>query len=254
MPNTNPFVLTQFAAPDPNAAPITLAQLVATLNLLVSSEIQGSYIPYVKQNGTPGVDDQDKAWLELDSQGRPIGIKTFWNGHWRRVYNGMPGEIRGYSGDPTVDFDSQGLGKVGLAYDGWHICNGLDGTPDMSDRFPIGAHMNNVDHPGFSAGQWQTWVSNTTAEHTGGVRDFTLDENTSFWREVPAVRARLWTATGNAPQPHTGDLWGLKSNTTDTDNDDIAGKVPGPPKATPNPVSVINPFIAQAWIIFVGYS
>jgi hypothetical protein len=250
----NPPILTQFAAPDPNAAPLTVAQLVALLNLLVSSEIQGSYIPYIVQAGTPGVEDQDKSWLELDSNGRPIDIKIFWHGHWRRVYNGMPGEIRGYSGDPSVDFDSRGLGKVGLTYDGWHLCNGMDGTPDYTDKFPIGAHLNNVGHPGYNptSGQWETWVNNTVGEHTGGAKDFTLGPTNTWSVYEPPVRARLWSASTNAPAPHTGGLWGLSSNTNDSDNDNIAPAIPG--NQTPDKVNVINPFVAQAWIIFVGYA
>src|SRR4029077_11212585 len=149
----NPIITTTFAPPDPGATPLNLIQLVDLLKVLVSSEMQGSYIPYVMQNGTPGVEDQDKSWLELDAQGRPIAFKIFWHGHWRRVYNGMLGEIRMYSGDPGTDFDTNGLGKVGLTYDGWHLCNGKDGIVDLSDRFIVGAHMNNHDGVnGFQSG------------------------------------------------------------------------------------------------------
>jgi hypothetical protein len=151
----NPPVLTQFANPDPNAAPLNITQLVQLLNVLVGSEIQGSYIPYVLQNGTPGMDDTDKAWIELDTAGRPKAVKVYYNGTWRRVYNGMLGEIRGYHGDPSTVFDDNGLGKVGLEYDGWHLCNGKDGTPDLSDKFVIAGHMNNSNgHTGYNNG-WQ---------------------------------------------------------------------------------------------------
>ena len=247
----NPPILTQFAAPDPNAAPLTIAQLIQLLNVLVSSEMQGSYIPYIMQSGTPGVDDQDKSWLELDSQGRPIAIKIYWHGHWRRVYNGMLGEIRGYQGDPSVDFDARGLGKVGLTYDGWHLCNGLDGSPDLSDKFLIGAHMNNTLHPGFDDGEWQTWISNTEGEHTGGVRDITLDAENTYRPARGAVTARRHSADGNAPDP-VGTLLGIGSSDVQYPlqggGEEEAGNL------TPPSISVINPFIATGWIIFVGYA
>jgi hypothetical protein len=129
----NPIVLTTIGQADPNDAPISVNDLINLLNQLISSSIQGSYIPYIIQHDTPGVDDRDKAWIELDTGGRPIAIKVWYAGNqgaWRRVYNGMIGEIRGYSGDPSIDFDTSNdpqhaglytFGKIGQAYDGWHI-------------------------------------------------------------------------------------------------------------------------------------
>lgn len=73
----NPAVLTTFANPDPEAAPLNITQLVALLNTLVMSEIQGSYIPYVIQHETPNVDDRDKAWIYTDTQGRPVEIRIW---------------------------------------------------------------------------------------------------------------------------------------------------------------------------------
>src|SRR5678815_1302584 len=148
----NPEVVTQFGNPDPDAAPLNITQLVALLNTLITSQIQGSYIPYVIQHGEPGVNDRDKAWIYVDTQGRPVETRIWWeNGSaWRRVYNGMIGEVRMYNGNPGTDFDSDGLGNIGGNYDGWHLCNGKDGTPDLSDNFPIAAHMNNADgHTGY---------------------------------------------------------------------------------------------------------
>lgn len=247
----NPSVLTQFAAPDPNAAPLTVVQLVELLNRLVSSEIQGSYIPYVIQNGTPGVEDQDKTWLELDSQGRPIAIKIYWHGHWRRVYNGMLGEIRGYQGNPATDFDTRGLGKVGLTYDGWHLCNGLDGAPDLSDKFVIGAHLNNADgHDGYDSGQWKTWLTGAGL-HTGGAKDITLTDATTYRPARDAVTARRHSADGNAPDD-TGTLLGIGS--ADTQYPLQGGGEEDAGNTEPDSISVVNPFIALGWIIFVGYS
>src|SRR6516225_3262089 len=126
----NPVVLTQLAHADPNADPLNINELIDLLNTLVSSQITGSYIPYVISNTTPGIDDQDKAWIELDSAGRRKSTKIFFSGNWRRVYNGMLGEIRGFSGDPTdlTKWDANGHGAVGGDYDGWQICNGLNGA------------------------------------------------------------------------------------------------------------------------------
>lgn len=242
-----PPVLTQFANPDPNAAPLTVTQLVQLLNALVSSTIQGTYIPYIISADTPGADDHDKAWIKLSSTGIPLGTFIWYSGNWRRIYNGMIGEVRGYMGNPSTDFDANGLGIIGGNYDGWHLCNGKDGTPDMSDQFIIGAHMNNVDHPGYDNGEWVTWVSNTGAEHTGGVRDITLSAANTYRPAEAALTVQRFTATGNAPDP-AGDLLATGGGGTRYELEAADAGNPTPPA-----ISVINPFIAMAWIIFVGY-
>src|SRR5215469_13771641 len=139
----NPTIITQIANASPNAAPLTLNELIAILNPLISSVLQGNYIPYVISQATPGQDDNDKAWIELDSAGRPLSMRIYYNGNWRRIYNGMIGEIRYYSGAPgSPNWDSDGHGIIGQAYDGWQICNGKNNSPDLSDRFIVGPHMN----------------------------------------------------------------------------------------------------------------
>src|SRR5215471_12373749 len=132
---SNPAVVTQIANASPNAAPLTLNEMIAVLNPLISSQIQGTYIPYVIGNQTPGMEDTDKAWIETDSAGRPLAIRTYFNGNWRRIYNGMTGEVRMYSGAPGApNWDSNGHGIIGKEYDGWQICNGKNNSPDLSDR------------------------------------------------------------------------------------------------------------------------
>lgn len=244
----NPAVLTTFVNPDPNAAPLTVTQLVQLLNSLVSSTIQGTYIPYVISNDTPGADDHDKAWIVLDTNGRPTDIKIWYNGNWRRVYNGMLGEVRGYNGDPTVDFDTDGLGLVGGRYDGWHLCNGKDGTPDLSDKFLIGGHMNNSHgHTGYSSG-WQTFVDGSTDQKTGGNHSVTLDAAHTYEPPIDVVVYKR-SAPGDTSDP-AGNLAGVTPEpATDVHLYNNSGG-----NTTPDPINILNPFVALGWIIFVGYS
>jgi len=258
--------------PLPGAAPLNLTQLFTLANELVHSEIQGSYLPYVIKNGTPDVDDQDKVWFQLDSQGRPIAIKVFWqgsgpNGAWRRVYNGMLGEIRAYHGAPGYGpapalFNTNGMGNSGLEYDGWHICNGKDGTPDLSDKFLLGAHMNKTDSKNdYEDGEWVSWIDKKEAKATGGTIDFTSTDSNTFQKPNDALIVGKWTATGNTrPDDGSGDLYGLPVRISgpgsppdpdDIKNATLIGVDDG--NLTPDPVSIINPFIALGWIIFVGY-
>ena len=253
MADVNPPVITRFGDPDPDDAPLNVNALVAMLNALVTSEIQGSYIPYVIQFGEPDIDDQNKAWIELTApapSGKPKAIKLFYNGRWRRIYNGMLGELRGFWGDPSDYFNENGLGNPGGEYDGWHICNGLGGTPDLSDKFMVGGHMNNADRPGYNSGQqrWQTFVDGVHNLTEGGAKDFQLDAAHTFQPAVDRVAATKWSADGNAPDGG-GDLLGKP--TGPDENLLIAPRNDGNPN--PTPVPTLPPFKAMAWIMFVGY-
>jgi len=250
---SNPPVLTQFALPDPNASPLSVTQLVQLLNVLISSEIQGAYAPYVLQSGTPDVRDQDKVWIEQDTQGRPVNIKTYWHGRWRRVYNGMLGEIRIYSGDPSIDFDSNGLGIVSGNYDGWHLCNGQDGVEDMSDRFVIGAHMNNNQLAGYQGGQWVTTEVNSGGEHSGGARDITLNAENTFQPAQPPVVVGKYLFPGGTGETldSAGDIYGKPSLQDDTKNKTL---LDGIDQTTPSIINIIPVYLAFAYIKFIGYA
>jgi hypothetical protein len=50
----------------------------------------------------------------------------------------MPGAMSAYYGD-MANFSVDGRGIAGTVMDGWAICNGLNGTPDMRGMVPLGA-------------------------------------------------------------------------------------------------------------------
>ena len=194
----------------------------------------------------------------IDSQGRPIETRIYWNqgGSWRRLYNGMIGEIRNYSGNPMVDFDTNGLGYPPGAhagtYDGWHLCNGKDGVPDLSDRFIIGAHMNNNAVAGYQPdnGGWVSTEVNTAGEHSGGFREITLDTTNTYREQWGPIYPGTFTANGNVAQAG-GDLWGTGNQ--------FPAQMQGSPSHPvgnehPNPINIIPVYLAYAFIIFVGYS
>jgi hypothetical protein len=239
--------------PDPNAAPLNLQQLFTLLNLHLISNIVGDYTPYVLQNGEPGADDQDKVWFQLDSQGRPIAIKVHWNGTWRRIYNGMMNEIRGYNGNPGTDFDSTGWGNVGGEYDGWHLCNGNDGAPDYSDQFPVGAHMNNEGHSGYVDNEWVSWIGDDAGKHVGGSKDVTLKDSNMVLPSGNIGTLKVGTYQIAGATLFTGETkWGQPSASDETKNTtvNIQSSIG---TDTPDPINIIPPFVAFAWIIFLGY-
>jgi len=266
---TNPPPITGgFAHADPNAAPLTLNELIDILNSLLAMKIDGSYIPYVIQHGTPGADQTDLAWIELDTAGRPLSLRTYYNGHWRRLYSGLIGEIRMYSGDPSDEdiWTTTGHGVVGGEYDGWQICNGKNGSPDLSDQFIVGAHMNDKDHAKYDGG-WQTFVDGKTMLKTGGSKDHMIAMN-----ELPPFDPGGGpngkglsdvVLHGHANKDDSPEH-GSTSPIVDTQyanlkpEDFLIGHYGSSPDANPAdpqmPVPTVPPFYCLAYIIFQGYT
>lgn len=68
----------------------------------------------------PVADDQDKVWIRLESSGDPNGEYVFTNGDWKRV--------------PALEVNSIIFfsGLCSAVPDGWHLCDGTDGAPDLT--------------------------------------------------------------------------------------------------------------------------
>jgi len=250
----NPHVTTTIAHADPNASPITINELIDTFNPLISTTIGGSYIPYVISSDTPGSDDRDKAWIEVDTVRRPLSIKVWHpnSGAWRRVYNGMLGEVRmyfgnpGYTTSPDSDFDPDGHGHIGGRYDGWQICNGKNGSPDFSNREPCGADMTGAGG-GFTLGHWRTNIDGQVYD-TGGQWSETLDAGNIPFPTLPArIPVDHYIADGYSKSP-AGGLWGEIDASADKY---LLPAEPGNP--TPTSRFTGDPFFSAAWIIFQGY-
>lgn len=80
-----------------------------------------------------------------------------------------------YYGDITVpgtDFDEQGRGKASKNLQAFAICNGMNGTPDMQDRFVVGAGRS-YTHKTFGPqvpGQQPSLTNDTTSLQFSSVR------------------------------------------------------------------------------------
>jgi hypothetical protein len=264
----NPPLDLHCGAPDPTASPLDIVQLFALIDTHLSGEIVGEYIPYIMSATVPGPDDTDKIWLQLDSGGRPIALKKYYGGRWRRIYNGMLGEIRLFSGNPNDHniWDTDGRGKPEKEYDGWQICNGKNGSPDLSDQFILAAHMNNEDgHNGYGTSGWQAVVEvgeEKEVKHTGGASQTMI-----AMEHLPPIE-----------EAGTGKLI-LHGNEAKDDSPEHTSAVPiidvfyagaqkhdfeiarygASPNADAAPITqkkfpTIPPFIAMGFITFVGYA
>jgi len=149
--------------------------------------------------------------IEDGTQGSGKVLKSDADGVGRWAYEVPPGGIIMYSG--PWNFDATGLGTGSLT--GWALCNGNNGTPDLSDRFVMGTTS--------SATLGQTGGSNTiyltvdqlpphthsisaAGDHTHGVRaifhgqDSEGDDNCSTpysERRVFLGDDNIWPSCGN---------------------------------------------------------
>lgn len=240
-------VIFQFATPDPDVCPTTFTEQVAALNELAEGEITTDLKTYVYGSDTPAVEDQDKVWERTDANGRPIGRYVYYDGNWRREYPVGIGTIVMYNGDPGEDFpEDGGRGEVGGMFDGWQLCNGENGAPDLSDKFIVGAKMSDlaVGYPEGS-GPWKSAVSGEGLQ-TGGINEITLNADNTFVPARSGITVGLETTDGVAPSP-TGDLYGPNTTYPTT----IGA---GEDEVVPDAIPVLPPYYALAFIVFKGYA
>lgn len=174
-----------FANPPEGTCPATFADAVVLLQALVGGEVTTTFTPYVLGANTPAVEDQDKAWIRLDAAGRPLGTFVFYAGNWRRQYTGKVKEITWFSGDPNTYFDGTGKGLATAEWDGWALCNGANGTPNMTDRFIASAHMDNSGGHDAYDGQWKT-LWNGSMFNTGGIDTYLIKQ-----QDLPELALQL---------------------------------------------------------------
>lgn len=243
---SSPSIAIDIDNPDPGDCPTTFTEQVQLLRELIRAELVGEYLPYVTGAATPAVEDQDKIWHRSDANGRPVGTFQFYSGMWRREYSG-PGIVM-YDGDPAVDFSGlDGLGTIGGQYDGFAICNGNNGTPDLSDKFIVGAKMNDlgVGYPG-GAGPWQTTVDGTS-QQSGGQKDITLTSATTYIAPTAALTVHRRSSDGETADA-AGGGFGLGS----LGALDLISANAG--NETPDAIPTLPFYYALAFIKWVGYA
>lgn len=246
MSSANPDVQVGFDNAEPGDCFTNTDELITLLNRLIHGELVGDFTPYVISQATPAVEDQNKVWHRQDNNGKPIGTYLFFNGRWRKEYNHNLNEIVMYSGDPAIDFAEEGhKGTIGGDWDGFQLCSGENGSPNLSNQFIVGAKMDDLaqGYPNGS-GPWTTTVDGTS-QQSGGSKDITLDSDHTFQPPVEEVKVGQWTANTNTPGI---SLYGLPNG---------AGDVILQPHSDgrPNPTAIptLPPYYALAYAIFVGY-
>lgn len=181
----------------------------------------------------PSSANTTKVWFRVDAAGRPIGVYQFYNGNWRKVYTNVGlGEIRMWSGTNAV-FDSSGRGVVGGDMDGWALCNGQNGTPDLSNRFIVGSSQ--------FAGGWQSNPDGQGAGFSGGTGVIKCINLPDLFAQATLAKVASGTVVEVASPSGPDGPWDISVQ------DIINGCHPA------GQVPLVPPWYAFAFIEFVGY-
>jgi len=115
----------------------TVEDLFGLFRAAASVTLDGTLVGISKGSTQPSVDDTDKAWLKTTETGHPVAWYSFYNGKWRPVPRADVYDVK-YMFISLPDaslFDGTGKGNIDTIMDGWALCNGNNGTPNMTDRF-----------------------------------------------------------------------------------------------------------------------
>lgn len=178
----------------------------------------------------------NKVWFKIDAAGRPFGAYLFYNGNWRKCYTGSIGDIKLYRGAFNGVFDGTGRGIIGGSgpndEDGWAVCNGNNGTPNLNGFFPAGAR--------WSGAAWVSDADPTTpgVGSGGGNAHIALANLPGLDIDFGQFNFTIGSAQASLNQ-------GTLPNT-------ITRRVKGTGQNTP--LKVVPTFIALAYLQFIGYA
>ncbi len=108
------------------------------------------------------------------------------------------GTVKMLDGDISITFDVTGLGLTNTDWLGWAICNGQNGTPDLSGRFIVGYGTSSSDYDAIGK--------------VGGEEEHTLVP-----AEIPPHTHRIGNNKGNAAG--SGNTLAYASNDNENAND-----------------------------------
>jgi hypothetical protein len=223
--------------------------------------------PPVEVNATGAGATLDGLWIWMLNQYKlPPRVMTGYRNSWWQVYTGKPNEIRIFIGYPNSYFDASGRGLQWSGWEGWALCNGQNGTPQLYNHFII---------PGYRVDASGRWVANlprvnpnynfiTGTPTTVPVDAYRDDDGVVMAIEkwnLPLLHLNLngtdffkWTKSGTGELMTVRDPGPSGSNFTNAEwvyPIDQWQEMLSP--AQSSWVHILPPYIATGYVMFVGY-
>jgi hypothetical protein len=221
--------------PDVNA----LAQLLATFMLkgtLPDNSGGGVFVGSIQ----PSSSITQKVWFQIDAAGRPIGIRMFYNGNWRLLYTGSVGDVKPYARSLSGLVDGTGKGIMSGSLDGWALCDGRNGTPNLVNQFVVCAdNITNL-----------TTNVNPSSPNSrqGGAATHVIGRT-----NLPNMVARLLKKSFSFVHGGEGGEELYKAATT-ADDWPIVQQNTGLPVGGSAPVNHVPPYYSLMYLMFIGYA
>lgn len=141
------------------ASDIVMLGATTGTDFLLQNDASTIYLNYGSNSGGTWT---TKLSLDVNGNLFPVGYVAAPNGFFTGTSNSTPvswvGEVRMHSG------------SVASIPTGWHLCDGTSGTPDLRDKFVVGA--GNSYAPGATGGAASVTLSDTNLPaHTHGISD-----------------------------------------------------------------------------------
>jgi hypothetical protein len=188
----------------------------------------------------------NKVWYKIDGAGRPLGVFMFYNGNWRKVYTGVGlREIRQYYGTNAV-FDSSGRGLVGGDFDGWAVCNGNNGTPQLHGCNLKGGLMG--AQVGQGDGRWSDMETPGTWVESGG----TYGPRKINIQNLPELIYEIF-GVANTKGSSSGYGLGVPTDIPINFGYVAGGSGGGTTQGSPNTPLAWETYTVVAHIMFIGY-
>lgn len=133
---------------------------------LLRGYLPGNFSTFNFGSAEPAAEDRDKPWLRLDGSGTPLGWYIYNNGEWvlASKHPLRPGMIIQYYG---LDTDVPTLDGGTIANPFWRLCDGTNGTPDLRNRFIVGAGLDySLGDVGGESTHVLTTAEGASEEHT----------------------------------------------------------------------------------------
>jgi hypothetical protein len=220
----------------------------------------------ITMNANAAGADLNGLWVwRLDQYKLPPRLMTGYRGGWWQLYTGLATEIRMFMGYPAGYFDASGRGKEYSGWEGWQLCNGQNGALNLENFFIIPGYRNDGTSwvaSVYWSGSGATVNADGTINWGDATQDF-IDINpnerqfTISLNNFPLFSLWVnWSQNFKLTKSGSGDNWGTPApgaNNGSFNTSTWVYQFDQHAIMLSYPMSRLPPYVAVAYVQFIGY-